>query len=61
MSLDVDICSPFQESGPVQAAMDDLHNYGGDVAIGTVVFFLKVCAWIHVKSQLGTPFRRSSS
>ena len=54
MSPDVDICSP------VQAAMDDLHNYDGDLAIGTVVF-VKVCAWIDVGSQLGTPSCRSSS
>ena len=42
MSLDVDICGPLQESGPVQAAMDDLHNYDEDLAIGTDVFFVKV-------------------
>ena len=56
----MDICGPLQESGPVQAAMDDLHNYDGVLAIGTVVF-VKVCAWIDVGSQLGTPSCRSSS
>lgn len=61
MSLDVDICGPFQESGPVQASMDDLHNYNGDLAIGTVVFFMKVSTWIDVGSQLGTPSCSSSS